>query len=598
MARVVRDSDTRQPAGANEWHWLILAGALVVVLTFTSVVINASLLAGGKPLLINPIAAVRGVITGDIQLGLASWIAGAFLVVLVAAVSMVALKSKKKARQSPTAARAARVMARPAELGSLAGKEAHSKAQRLYPAANPKDDPLSIGLMIGKTVAKPETTLWMSWEDTAVVLAGQRMGKTQAYVTTSILGAPGACVATANKRDVVDLTRAGREEKGKVWIFDLQHIATTGQRTWWWNPLDQVHSVADARKLANYFASATRGDAAKADPYFDSAAQELLAVYILAAAKGGGDLVHVLEWLNSDQDETPVEILRASGESAAAHSASSSIHTNPRQKEGFFKMALNFIACLTDSNYASAVTPEQRVMLSVEGGEIVAEKSGLGGDDTLPKFDPIAFATSTDTVYALSVEGPDSPAPLTTALVGQIIDAGQKVARQIVGGRLETPMVCVLDEAANVVRLQELPSLYSYCGSQGIVLLTFLQSRSQAQRQWGRDGARAMMESSNFIIYGGGIKDKEFLAEISSIIGNMRVERTSSSRGSHINYNTSYEKEEILGVDDLAAVSAAEAIIISSGNRPTLTKKIFWSDSPFKDVVEGSMRQAKREQGG
>ncbi|GAB3597535.1 TraM recognition site of TraD and TraG (plasmid) [Corynebacterium faecale] len=598
MARVVRESDQGTPAGADGTAFLVLAGAAVAALALAWCSINAGLWAAGEVFILNPVSAVIALATGNVPWNWASWTA-LIVVIVIIAIFIFLLAPSPKSPSEKVHARASKMMARPSELNGLTGKVAQEKATRLYEAADPKNNASTTGLLVGRTVAKPHSDIYMSWEDTAVVLAGQRMGKTQAYVTTSILSAPGPCVATANKRDVVDMTQAGRSEKGQVWLFDLQNIATDTSMDWWWNPLREVHDYRDARKLANYFASAVRsgGGEARKDPYFDTAAEEQLSAYIFAAAKADGDLLHVLEWLKNDTSETPVKILQAVGENAVAQSANANIHMNPKQKDGVFAMAANFLSVLNDRGYAAAVTPEHRAQLSVTSEGIHTDRGLMVGQQK-PEFRVMDFASSKDTLYAMSVEGPDSPSALTTALVGQVIDAAQKTARKIPGGRLKTPMVCVLDEAANVVRLEELPSLYSYCGSQGILLMTFLQSRSQAFRVWGQEGFRAMMESSNLVIYGGGIKDKDFLAEISAMIGQMRVERTSTSRGSQTNYSTSFERQDIMGIDDLQALPSSHAVIMSSGNRPTLATKVFWSMSPFKEAVEESMRQAKaREMG-
>lgn len=594
MARAIRDNDQRTPAGGDGDGWLWLSGGLVAVIGLTWACINAGLYAAGEALVLNPIDGIFGLVSGAIPWNWASWtMLGTVVVLLIGSLILFSKPAGGKKAKMQATGQTARLMARPAELNGLVGKQAQEKAKRLYSAAD-KADATTTGLIIGRTVSKPVSDLYMSWEDTAVVLAGQRMGKTQAYVTTSILGAPGACVATANKRDVVDLTRLGREKKGNTWLFDLQGIASDSEIDWWWNPLGMVHNVADARKLASYFSSATKDDGARSDAYFDTAAQDLLANYILAAALGGGDMLHVLEWLKSDLDTSPADILRAKGQTTSAQAVQANINLNPKQKDGIYAMASNFVAVLTDPRYARAVTPPARASLTVEQGEVIAHR-GIVTDKQPREFDPLAFVTSSDTLYAMSVEGPDSPAALTTALVGQVIDAGQQVARKIVGGRLETPMVCVLDEAANVVRLGNLPNLYSYVGSQGIVILTFLQSRSQARRRWGEDGVRAMIESSNVVVYGGGIKDTAFLREIQEMIGNMRVARTSTSTGVQTSRSTNYEKQAIMSVDDLAALPSSHAIVMSSGNRPTLATKVFWSMSPFKDLVTESMERATEE---
>ena len=42
------------------------------------------------------------------------------------------------------------------------------------------------------------------------------------------------------------------------------------------------------------------------------------------------------------------------------------------------------------------------------------------------------------------------------------------------GGRLDPPMVAVLDEAANICKIADLPQLYSHLGSRGIIPVTIL----------------------------------------------------------------------------------------------------------------------------
>ena len=44
----------------------------------------------------------------------------------------------------------------------------------------------------------------------------------------------------------------------------------------------------------------------------------------------------------------------------------------------------------------------------------------------------------------------------------------------VAGGRLDPPMTAVLDEAANVCRISDLPDLYSHLGSRGINVVTLL----------------------------------------------------------------------------------------------------------------------------
>jgi type IV secretory pathway TraG/TraD family ATPase VirD4 len=119
------------------------------------------------------------------------------------------------------------------------------------------------------------------------------------------------------------------------------------------------------------------------------------------------------------------------------------------------------------------------------------------------------------TIYSLSKEGRGNAGPLVTALTVAITEAAEDLAKTSPGGRLRTPMVAVLDEAANVCRWRELPNVYSHYGSRGICILTILQSWSQGVDVWGREGMRKLWSAANIKVYGGGVSEKEFLDELS-----------------------------------------------------------------------------------
>ncbi len=190
-------------------------------------------------------------------------------------------------------------------------------AARLRPgeALNGPDDH---GLPIGKTVPGA-VTIRQGWEDCSVIVAGPRTGKSTAAAIPAVTAAPGAVAVTSNKADVHDATRGVRSGTGTVWLFDPQGIADTSRvATWWWNPLAPVTSLAPAKGLAAHFVSNSRDASARTDAYFDGGAQGLLATYLLAASLGGGDVLHVLEWLYDDTDLTPARLLAAHGNPMAA----------------------------------------------------------------------------------------------------------------------------------------------------------------------------------------------------------------------------------------------------------------------------------------
>ena len=74
---------------------------------------------------------------------------------------------------------------------------------------------------------------------------------------------------------------------------------------------------------------------------------------------------------------------------------------------------------------------------------------------------------------------------------------------------MPSPLVGVLDEAANVCRWKDLPDLYSHFGSRGIVLMTILQSWAQGVECWGERGMEKLWSAANIRVYGGGVVRRE-----------------------------------------------------------------------------------------
>ncbi|MBY6413340.1 TraM recognition domain-containing protein [Rhodococcus sp. BP-252] len=548
----------------------------------------------------NPFTALIEVAGGDLAWPTMSTVL--VVVLLVVGAGLAGVLAAALGKKSTTAIDdKARLMGSTSKLTGVTGTQAAARARSLRGDldADHQLTDADIGVLVGRTVQGGKK-LFASWEDMILALAGPRMGKTAALAIDNLCTAPGPALFTSNKRDGHDATRGIREGTGAVWRYDLQaiadgpHVAGDG---FYWNPLRSVVSIVAARKLASYFAAASRDDAARVDAYFDGGAQELLAQMMLAASCGGGDLLHVYGWLSDEENELPQHILETHGHHIVALRLKSVRELNPRQRDGLYDMARRFVGLLEERTYAMSILPPERADLSL--AEIPDTTIGrtVRYPHSLPEFVVDDFVTSTDTLYALSKEGPDSSAALTTALIGSIIDAAQRTARLSPRGRLPVPMLCILDEAANVCRLPELPAWYSHLGSQGICVMTIVQNLSRAQRVWGADGVKQLVDAANFLWYGGGLKDKNALADFSSIVGDHDVERWSTSNsgglfgGGSSSRSQSWSKEAILTVDDLSSLPKQRALVFISGNKPVLVAKLDWyrDSGPNKTGIEDSL---------
>jgi type IV secretory pathway TraG/TraD family ATPase VirD4 len=177
-----------------------------------------------------------------------------------------------------------------------------------------------------------------------------------------------------------------------------------------------------------------------------------------------------------------------------------------------------------------------------------------------------------------------------TALTVAVVEAAEELASTSPGGRLAVPLLGILDEAANVCRWRELPDLYSHFGSRGIPLMTILQSWSQGVDVWGESGMRKLWSAANIAVYGGGVKEREFLETLSALIGDYdkRVSSVSTHQGRRT-YTEQLTRERILDVADLTALPKGRAVVLASGARPTLITTQPWMTGPHAAAVRASI---------
>lgn len=592
-------------ATSGGYGGLIAAGGVIglVVLVWLAWVCGMVMAGNDSAITWNPFAAVLLLAFGKLPWPGVSYVVLAVLVAPVLGGLLVVERRRMKTSSTYKATeRKAAIMPTPRETSGVVAHDIKKGTRDLFPDADMHDES-HWGVRVGE-IARTRTAVYMSWESVALIVAGPRNGKTQAYAVPAVVACPGPVLVTSNKRDIHDLTRGVREQVGSVWSTDLQHISGEhgGQRDWWFNLLRGVTEITDAQRVASYFADATREDGGRVDSYFDGGAQELLALHLLAAAVSGGDLLHVFGWLAEPNRHLPETLLRDNGQPLAATRIATTRDLNDRQRDGLYDMARRFVSVMAAPKYAAAVVPKNRKHYPASEDSAIGKVSPHTSTiEDRREFIPDEFvASESDTLYALSMEGPDAATSLTTALVGVVFDAAVRLARTN-GGRLPRPMLCALDEAANVCKLRGLPGWYSHFGSQGIVPMTFIQSPDQAARVWGSDGVNELVKASNLLIYGGGGKElstsNQFLAALSATIDDHDVARWSQSTGgnpiSGSPKQQSWSRDAKFSSADLAALDKNFAIAIFSNNYPLLLKKRFWSNGPFADAIKDSQRKYK-----
>ena len=175
------------------------------------------------------------------------------------------------------------------------------------------------------------------------------------------------------------------------------------------------------------------------------------------------------------------------------------------------------------------------------------------------------------TVHLLSKEGAGTAAPVVAALVDRLLEVAELTA-QAAGGRLDPPVVAVLDEAANICPIPTLPQLYSHFGCRGIAVITMLQSYQQGVGVWGHHGMDALWSAATVKLVGAGVDDHDFLRRLSGLIGDHDVKKLSTSHGRGTGPARQYSttREPVLPVSTLRALPRTHAVLLATGRRAGL----------------------------
>jgi type IV secretory pathway TraG/TraD family ATPase VirD4 len=540
-------------------------GAVVVVVgSLWSALKIAASINGSRPVPDNPADAITDLAQGRLEWSGAATGALILEVVVVGALAGLALfMVTKRQNKRSRVDRSAFLMSKRSEIYKLTRRGAQETADRLGAGhAGP-------GVLIGRAV-RDGSEVFGSWEDMHVDIWGPRTGKTTSRAVPAILDAPGAVIATSNKRDIVDATRDPRSARGPVWVFDPQEVCGE-EPTWWWNPLSYITDEVKARQLADHFVASQRSEGARTDAFFDAAGTDLLAGLLLAAAVAKRPITQVYSWLADQRNDEPERILRSTpGLHLSADSLAGVINAPDKQRAGVYGTAQQTAQFLVNRQVTRWVTPS-------------------GPNDDRAQFDPHRFVREGGTLYSLSKEGRGTAGPLVTALTVAVVEAAEEYAKGCPNGRMPSPLVGVLDEAANVCRWKDLPDLYSHFGSRGIVLMTILQSWAQGVECWGERGMEKLWSAANIRVYGGGVSDANFLERLSKLIGDYdilskSVSYTKGERGT----SKQTQRHHIMEVSDLASMPPGRAILFPSGIPATMIRTVPWMVRPDADAVKAS----------
>ena len=411
--------------------------------------------------------------------------------------------------------------------------------------------------------------LWVycSYELFRVVVAGPRAGKT-ALTLNEVLDAPGAVVATSTKAEIISVSRALRERRGPVWIFNPDGLGTPDcASNFRWNPLSGCGDPVVAQRRAGYLMSGSKSvTGIGAENFWSDQGVRALGMFLHAAALGKRTLLDVERWLSRLGDADDQAEIR---EYLSTSPVAASMLSDYGQLAG------------TNTNTATSTTTTITTALQWLKQPSAAALVDAGVDEG---FDVDELINRGGTLYLIAKDREHGGVgPLFTALAGYVYDGAVERASRMPRGKLDPPLCMVLDEAANICALP-LQKMSGDMTGQGVAATGVFQSRDQIRAKWGEDAAGIIWQNAGTKILMGGNDDADELDQISRLFG--EVKDREGGKGA---------RKRALSVERLRALEELEAVVIRRAMGATIGSIVpYWERPDVKAQAKADREQARK----
>jgi type IV secretory pathway TraG/TraD family ATPase VirD4 len=413
-------------------------------------------------------------------------------------------------------------------------------------------EPLALGVDVATGAA-----LFAKSEDYILAVGVPRVGKGEGFVIPAVLRHKGSAVVTATRHDTYMDTAGVRERIGPVYVFDPQGLVPYAEKLRW-NPVKGCEvpqkAILRARGFAGFagVGAAVDGDGA----YWEQVAASIIRSYLHAAALEGLGVEQLLDWSRRPAARQPVHILSRRPDAARGwdEDLAASTEVDPRHRDSIWATVRRAFDCFADP--------------------MVLEATRVDHDT----FDPATFLDQHGTIYLMGSPGAQhSVAPIVAALVEDIVDVARHQAAASATRRLESGLVLMLDECANIAPLGDLPKLVAELGGLGITTAVILQSVASARTIWGEAGERALRDLANITLVWGGQKDIAFLEEISRLAGEHdELVETVTHNDTGKSSSWTPRRMAVLAIEDIANLDPYHAVVVSPHLRPRIAHLRSW----------------------
>jgi len=380
------------------------------------------------------------------------------------------------------------------------------------------------------------------------VVGPTQSGKTSGLAVPAILSWPGPVLAASVKTDLLAATQRWRRGLGTLWCLDP--AGTTGTAPARWSPLPAAATWAGARRVAADLTEVARSPSTTADgEFWYATAAKLLAPLLFAAAVGGATMRDVARWVDTQEMAEVLAILEATGVEESVWSARATWHREDRQRSAVYTTAETVLEALAGCDAGDGPAIDAHALLAGSGALYLCA----------PAHDQRRF------------QG------VFVAVVKEVLDTAFGVAAA--RGRLDPPLLVVLDEAAHIAPVAGLDSLAATCAGHGIQLVTVWQDLAQVSARYG-PRAPTVLNNHRARVFLSGIAEPSTLEFVSALVGETEVPVGSATRGGGVrSVTTATERRRLLPPEAVRQLPRGTGVLLY-GERPPVRLRLvpWWED--------------------
>ncbi len=422
-----------------------------------------------------------------------------------------------------------------------------------------------------------QTLIATEREVSTLVLGPTRSGKTSGLVIPNLFEWMGSAIVTSTKSELVDITGGYRQSVGPVYVYDPTGEISDSYQTVTWSPISGCETLDYAIMVAAWLTAGMNSGGGKGDNdwahWAESGKQLIAPLLYVAATTGNHSIIDVKNWVQSYDLNTPMTILQ--------EMLSAQEHPENSDPERAISMLMG-IDQRPEKERGTVFSTVSRFFNLFNEGPVA--KSAMTS-----RLNAQEFIRRKGTLYLCTPrQSPERVASLFVGILMTIVTEAYGMANFMHRGRLDPELGLFLDELANVVPIEELPSMASQGAGRGVILMSIVQDFSQLRARYGNDKANSILNNHPCKIVLPGISDPETTEIVAKMVGRQDYTDVSVSHNDGKTQRSySVRQDQMASPDALRQLQDGTGIVLYRGKPPTIVRLRPWFlDKHFSELAK------------